>query len=761
MKLTRNTIFSGILIFGLVSNTLVLADIQFLLLRAIFSFIFLTIVPGLLLTLALRIEKIDFWEHLVYSIGLSVAVLMFGGFLVNWALPLFGISQPLSLAPILASLNALTLVIGLIAYIRNKHLSIEIKPPKIPALDLILGAVATVFPVLSTMGAISLNNSGSNIFTMIMLGGIGVYVLLLIIFRKKINPSIFPLALILIGSSLLLMTSLRGWYVTGHDIQQEYYVFQLTRSKYLWNISYFKDAYNACLSLNILPTIFSSFLHINDLYVFKILFQLIFPFTIVSLYLTFKKYTTEPIAFVSSFYFMSFPAFINDMTSENRQEIALLYFALMLLVLFNKTIGLRIKEILFLIFGFSMIVSHYSTSYVAVALFILTYMVSFVLKRGFIRKRIKLRNKTYYLTGIMIIGLIFFTFLWNTQITQSSGGLARVFVRTWQNMGKAFSQDLKAQGVMYSIFNWQKPDNYKLFERYVAENTGQIEFGPNRDAYYDKSVYEKYKVTYRDEYIIPLTTIGEKLSKLSINVFSLNYVLRQAIAKIIQILVFIGFIVIFLKKSRDMISMDKEYTIMIFVSIMLLGFLIVLPVFSIEYGTGRFFQQTLIVLALPTVIGGLLILRFFHTRIRLYICLAIFIVFFLSLSGFLPEMLGDYYTQIHLNNVGAPYDFYYTHKSEVDGIKWLSKHKDSKYIIQSNYFSKFKMLAITNLQSTDRILPVTVRKDSYVFLDYPNVTNSTDSIVFNSDSYTSSYPVNFLDENKDLIYNNQGAKVYK
>ncbi|GAH34936.1 unnamed protein product, partial [marine sediment metagenome] len=79
MNLTRNKIFSGILILWLITSILVLLNIQFLYFRAIFSFIFLTIIPGLLIMLMLKIRKIGFWEYFVYSIGLSVTFLMFGG----------------------------------------------------------------------------------------------------------------------------------------------------------------------------------------------------------------------------------------------------------------------------------------------------------------------------------------------------------------------------------------------------------------------------------------------------------------------------------------------------------------------------------------------------------------------------------------------------------------------------------------------------------------------------------------------------------
>ena len=60
MKQTKNKLLSGILIFGLITNLLVLFDIQYFYLRAIFSFIFLITIPRLLIMLMLKIRKIGF-----------------------------------------------------------------------------------------------------------------------------------------------------------------------------------------------------------------------------------------------------------------------------------------------------------------------------------------------------------------------------------------------------------------------------------------------------------------------------------------------------------------------------------------------------------------------------------------------------------------------------------------------------------------------------------------------------------------------------
>ena len=57
--------------------------------------------------------------------------------------------------------------------------------------------------------------------------------------------------------ALLFVASMRSWHVVGWDINAELQVFRLTEAGY-WSMSHLQDAYNACLSITLLPTIFSS-----------------------------------------------------------------------------------------------------------------------------------------------------------------------------------------------------------------------------------------------------------------------------------------------------------------------------------------------------------------------------------------------------------------------------------------------------------------------------------------------------------------------
>src|SRR3989344_5610455 len=247
MQIKRSKIFYGILAFLLLVNIILIFDLNQFYIRPVLGFIFLITIPGLLLMLIFRIRSVGFWEYLVYTIGLSVAFIMFAGLLVNWDLPFLGITdKPLSLAPILVSFHILLLIMWVYAILRSADLKpLEIKPIKLDTRNKIFFIIPMLFPVLSILGAFLLNNHGPNILTMIMLGGIALYVLFLVLHRDKLNENVFPWALWMIGLSLLLMFSLRSFYVFGSDLSSEYGVFKATANNFHWSIENYKSSYNS------------------------------------------------------------------------------------------------------------------------------------------------------------------------------------------------------------------------------------------------------------------------------------------------------------------------------------------------------------------------------------------------------------------------------------------------------------------------------------------------------------------------------------
>ena len=737
-------------------NLSVFLNLNYYSFRAVYTFLFAALVPGFLLTLILKLRRSDFWELLVYSTGLGISFLIFTGFWVNAVLSYFGIDKPLSPINLTLGFDIFFLLLLLVFIFRSKRFYLKIEFPKINLLNSLFLFIATTLPVLAVLGAISLNNNLYNSYTITMLGISGFWILALFVFNKKLERSIFPASLFFISLSLLLMTSLRGWYTTGHDNQLEYFVYRLTSSDYKWDITNYRDPYNASLSITILPTVYYSLTGINEAYVFKILFQIIFSLIGVSIFLLFERYVSRTVAALSVFSFLSFPTFVNDMPMLNRQELAMLYFSLMLLSIFNKKQKAITNQILFVIFGFAMVTSHYSTTYIAIGLFLFVYITFLFVRIIHIKyfKRIIIGRSKPRLSFLAIAIIIAFTLFWNVQLTNTTAGLSRVITETYKNIGKSFSQDLKSGGIYYSLFSFKTLNKDELLNEYVrtAVNDARQKF--SEEELYDENITNSYALRRVEDIKSAPSVYGKFLEKNGISPFYLNFYIRQITARSLQLFMIIGSFVILFGKSKYISKIDREYVILVFGSFIVLVFFIFLPVLSIEYGTQRLFQQALTACSLSLVIGFIYIFGRYLTT---------FIVFFvfLSLSGFFPYMTGGYFPQLNLYNNGAEYDSYYTHGTEVASMDWLSKNYNNGLDVYSNSSVHAKLAANEGIFTLKELLPSAITKNSYVYLDLTNTTKNIDYISYKGDLIIYDLPQDFFNTHKNLIYTNGKTKIYR
>ncbi|MDD4136117.1 MAG: glycosyltransferase family 39 protein, partial [Candidatus Shapirobacteria bacterium] len=204
---------------------------------------------------------------------------------------------------------------------------------------------------------------------------------------------------------------------TGHDINHEFQVFQNTDNNSLWiSRPSLNDFYNSCLSITILPTIFAKITSISGMYVYKLIFQIIFAFGLVPIYYFIKKLSNEKKALIGSFLFISFPTFLNDMPFLNRQEIAIVFFNLLILTTFIK-IPKKTKTILTIIFLTGIMFSHYSTNFIIIGILSMSWFFYKLLTRKLTFK--KIANLPLLNLRIIVLA-IFLTFLWNVQITRKT-----------------------------------------------------------------------------------------------------------------------------------------------------------------------------------------------------------------------------------------------------------------------------------------------------------------------------------------------------
>jgi uncharacterized membrane protein len=346
-------------------------------LRQIVGFIFLTFVPGVLILRILRVHNVGIIESLLYSVGLSVTFVMFCGMAVNFLLPLLGISQPISAVPLIVTFSIFMLILMLAAYIRDRNFQAPtpINMGKLfsPAFLLLI-----LLPILAALGGYLVNYYQNNILLLVLILAIAAIVGLAA-FGKFISEKIYPFAIIMIAIALLWHITLSSSWLSGGDIHVEYYFQNLVLQSGWWNAT-IPNNVNGTLSIVMLMPIYSLLLNIDPVWVFNLIHPLVFALVPLALFYIYREQIGDKRAFLSAFFFMSVFTFFAILTQAARQEIAELFFVLLILLLIDRKLAHQPKTTLAIVFSLSLVVSHYAVGYIALTSLIGAWVLLLLMK---------------------------------------------------------------------------------------------------------------------------------------------------------------------------------------------------------------------------------------------------------------------------------------------------------------------------------------------------------------------------------------------
>jgi len=366
-----------------------------LILRQLITFIYLTFIPGYLLLRVLKIHHLGNIPTLLYAIGLSIAILMFTGLFMNVIYPLFGIARPISFTLLIITISILVLMLCVLSYIRDKDYS---NPSFINVREILspLPLFLSLLPMLSILGTYLMNFYNNNLLLIFLI--IIIALIALLVAFTSLSRSLYPLAVLVIAISLLYHRSLISMHIWGWDIHLEYYFSRLVIETSYWDSTLY-GSINGMLAIVILAPIYSILLDIGLTWVFKIIYPLLFSLVPLGLYYIYRDQTNDKIAFLSCFFFIAFGTFYGEMLALARQQIAMLYLILLIMVMIDENIDKARKYLLFTIFGASLVVSHYGTAYLFMFLLIGVWLLSYL-------KSVKVINSTF------VIFFIVFALTW-------------------------------------------------------------------------------------------------------------------------------------------------------------------------------------------------------------------------------------------------------------------------------------------------------------------------------------------------------------
>jgi uncharacterized membrane protein len=376
--------------------------------RQVFCFLYLTFVPGFLILKVLKFQskKVDVF---LFSVGLSVASLMFLALIMGELASIFGYSTPLSVTPLVVTISGFTLAVLFIGCRQdfwesdNSSFLSLLNRERIPfkAVFLIL------LPALSIVGAMS-----DNVFLLLAMI-VGVALLYGVSISSRASVRLYVLIIFMISLALLFHTTFISKYLVGWDIHLENYVFKTTESEGSWSspgVGVYTDVarFESVLSITVLPTIYT-----NEEILFKIIYPFIFALVPLALYRVYESQMNKKFALLSVFFFMSASEsfFGAEPLSLARQMIGELFLVLSILLIVDKKIPTQKKRILFLIFGAAIVVSHYALSYFYIVLIFFTFI--------FMRKWREPSSSKELVGAVSVLLLFAMTFTWYLYVSDA------------------------------------------------------------------------------------------------------------------------------------------------------------------------------------------------------------------------------------------------------------------------------------------------------------------------------------------------------
>lgn len=673
------------------------------LLRQLIGFIYLTFIPGLLILRIFKLHRIWCIESLLYSVGLSIAFIMFTGFFMNMFYPLIGISKPISILPLLVSI---TFIVSLLCIIVHKRESPETGIPSqdssIQWSELLSPPALFLFllPILSALGAFLVYFYQNNEILLILLVLI-ILIAVLVAFGKYIPAKLYPLAIVTTSIALLWHQSLISFDLTGGDIIWEYIYQKYVLSNSIWNPDIHSNI-NAMLSIVMLAPLYSLILKLDTVWIFKIIYPILFSLVPVALFQAYRKQTNDRIAFLGVFFFMSFPVFFSEMTTLARQQIAELFLALSILLFIDKQMATIKRATLLIIFGFSIVVSHYGLSYIYL-LYLLIALLLLLLWKSCVAKEIWKNIKT---------GLSKF----------------RRRVSTAQQLLEPTNEFIRRStlsGTFVLIFivfclSWYM---------YVSSGSPFESIVRIGDHIYDSLSAELFSLEARDPHILQALGLAPMRGS------EIEWRIARIFQYITQFFIVIGVIELIanLHKTR----FYPEYIAMSLASMVLLAMSIILPYFASYLNMSRIYHITLFFLAPFCIFGGIVFFRWLSQILRILrvhsfqnlitssslkmVVVLVLVPYFLFASGFIFEATGATPTSMPLSLYETDWNFFTN--SEIHARTWLIKEiRTDAGVYSDGYASdllreKKPGLKMYGIPSNDKRL----NQDSYIFLRRWNV----------------------------------------
>jgi uncharacterized membrane protein len=702
----------------------------------------LLVVPGVILLRALRVTGKAVVTHPVYVPAASVLVLLCSGLAIDLLGPHVGIAAPLRTAPLSIALEVVCLAL----------LACSLGAPpetQIPWSSLsrpVRLAWPLLIPLLSAAGALRLNSGHS--------GNVAVFAVVVVLLAAiagflvapRCDDSLLMVGVFALGLAMMWSFSLRGDLVYGFDISSEWYSLQQTVTSGIWHVGHANDAYGAMLSVTVLPAELHALSGIPALLVVKVVYPVIGALFLVAVFNLARRVLTGRWAFMAAALVLMQSALFQQMPALTRQEVATLLFAALILAVLDSAQSQRTRWTFVCLLSLGMVVSHYSTAYLAITL--LAIAIVFQWAASWFGRVPHVTGAVLLACAVSVAGVT----VWYGALTHSTSNLSQ------------FVQTAEGQGI-----NLLPHQGGNLLSTYLQGQANQ-QLSP---AQYESSLAQTFR--QRGDFIKPLPDASDPRYALQSAPSQVPPVTSQLgssavnradllIEQALNVLAGVSALTLALQRKAPVLV--RQIGLLGLAGMVILVLVRISGTLAQEYNPSRAFFQMMIVLAI-----GICWLfqqtgeRFKRTRPAILAIGALsFALFFAGSSG-VAGVAGVAFgggTPASLADGGDDYQQFVKTTPDLAAASWVSKAAPADQPLYADNYAKL----LLNTTARDRqgvfdaITPETLDQHAWV---YATSSNSLNGIVrsLSGDKFAAyAFPSAFLSSNYNLVYVNGSAEVF-
>jgi len=383
-------------------------DLPFRTLISVSIFLFL---PGYLILKTINLELGKFWHQLTLSIAFSFSFLMIFGFLFNHLFSSLGFNRPLDYTYI--GFGSILIILSFIRfnqrYIKDRKTLKEVFFSSISTVKIFFISLSIFIVILSVFSTFYMRRYDIVIYTFFTYLSISISFIFVWLLRNKISEKIYALLILSYGLSIAILLVFKSSHFYGDDIYFSYYLAENIAVRGEWILLPENTSLLNSLAVTLFLPVLNSIGGLNLVHTFKLLITITVSLTPLILYLILRKFLNPFLAFIGSIFYISSMWFPTQNVGL-RTQLAFLFVGIFILVWCGNKESQNKKFLLGIIALFSVIISHYATTYALVIVLVFAFLWVLV------RSKLFDDDITYKLHAKLVFSFLIMVYLWNSYI---------------------------------------------------------------------------------------------------------------------------------------------------------------------------------------------------------------------------------------------------------------------------------------------------------------------------------------------------------